>query len=41
MMGLNGIAAILAAAGGVMYIVVVVGSILFGKGDRDVDQESG
>jgi cytochrome c oxidase subunit 1 len=31
MMGLNGVAALLAAAGGVMYIVVVVGSILFGK----------
>ena len=31
MMGLNGIAAILAAAGGVLYVVVVVGSILFGK----------
>ena len=31
MMGLNGIAALLAATGGVMYIVVVVGSILFGK----------
>jgi cytochrome c oxidase subunit I len=31
MMGLNGLSALLAAAGGVMYIVVVVGSILFGK----------
>jgi cytochrome c oxidase subunit 1 len=31
MMGLNGLSAILAALGGVMYIVVVVGSILFGK----------
>ncbi len=31
MMGLNGLAAILAALGGLMYIVVVVGSILFGK----------
>jgi cytochrome c oxidase subunit 1 len=31
MMGLNGIAAVLAATGGVMYIVVVVGSILFGR----------
>jgi cytochrome c oxidase subunit 1 len=31
MMGLNGISAILAALGGVSYIVVVVGSILFGK----------
>jgi cytochrome c oxidase subunit 1 len=31
MMGLNGIAALLAALGGIMYVVVVVGSILFGK----------
>jgi len=31
MMGLNGLAGILAAIGGLMYIVVVVGSILFGK----------
>jgi len=31
MMGLNGLSGILAAVGGVMYIVVVVGSILFGK----------
>ena len=31
MMGLNGICAILAALGGAMYILVVVGSILFGK----------
>ena len=31
MMGLNGIAALLAASGGVLYVVVVVGSILFGK----------
>ena len=31
MMGLNGIAAILAAVGGLMYVVVVVGSILFGE----------
>jgi hypothetical protein len=31
MMGLNGLSAILAALGGVAYIVVVVGSILFGK----------
>jgi len=31
MMGLNGIFAILAAVGGLMYVVVVVGSILFGK----------
>jgi len=31
MMGLNGLSAILAAIGGLMYVVVVVGSILFGK----------
>ena len=31
MMGLNGLSAILAALGGAMYIIVVVGSILFGK----------
>jgi cytochrome c oxidase subunit 1 len=31
MMGLNGFCAILAALGGLMYIVVVVGSIFFGK----------
>jgi cytochrome c oxidase subunit 1 len=31
MMTLNGLSAIVAATGGVMYIVVVVGSILFGK----------
>ncbi|MCP4329646.1 MAG: cytochrome c oxidase subunit I [Alphaproteobacteria bacterium] len=31
MMGLNGISAILAALGGVIFILVVVGSILFGK----------
>ena len=31
MMGLNGLSALLAAIGGAMYVVVVVGSILFGK----------
>jgi len=31
MMGLNGIFGVLAALGGLMYIVVVVGSVLFGK----------
>jgi cytochrome c oxidase subunit 1 len=31
MLGLNGMAAILAALGGLTYVVVVVGSILFGK----------
>ncbi len=31
MMGLNGIFAILATIGGIMFVVVVVGSILFGK----------
>ncbi len=38
MMGLNGLSAILAAIGGIMYIVVTVGSVLFGRptGDRAV-----
>ncbi len=36
MLGLNGLFAILAALGGVMYIVVVVGSVLFGK-PRDAE----
>ena len=31
MMGLNGLSAILASLGGIIYVVVVVGSILFGK----------
>jgi len=31
MMGLNGIFAIMAALGGIMYVVVVVGSVFFGK----------
>jgi cytochrome c oxidase subunit 1 len=31
MMGLNGLSAILAALGGIVYVVVVVASILFGK----------
>jgi cytochrome c oxidase subunit 1 len=37
MLGLNGICALLAAAGGAMYVVVVVGSVLFGRrlGDED------
>jgi cytochrome c oxidase subunit 1 len=35
MMGLNGLSAILAALGGVMYIAVVVGSVLFGKPTTD------
>ncbi|MDX1488090.1 MAG: cbb3-type cytochrome c oxidase subunit I [Acidiferrobacterales bacterium] len=35
MMGLNGLSALLAALGGIMYIVVVVGSVLFGKPTTD------
>ena len=35
MMGLNGISAIIATLGGVIYVVVVVGSILFGKRIED------
>ena len=31
MMGLNGMSAILAALGGAIFIVVVVGTVLFGK----------
>ncbi len=31
MLGLNGLCAILAALGGLMYVVVVVGSVLFGR----------
>ncbi len=36
MMGLNGLSAILATLGGIAYVVVVVGSVLFGK-RRDAD----
>jgi cytochrome c oxidase subunit 1 len=37
MMGLNGLSAILAAIGGIAFILVVVGSILFGRkiGDEE------
>ena len=38
MMGLNGISAVLAALGGLMYVVVVVGSILFGRKLTDNDR---
>ncbi len=31
MMGLNGISAIMAAVGGILFIVIIVGSVLFGK----------
>ncbi|MCF8477212.1 MAG: cbb3-type cytochrome c oxidase subunit I [Pseudolabrys sp.] len=31
MMGLNGISAILAALGGALYVIIVVGTVLFGK----------
>jgi cytochrome c oxidase subunit 1 len=39
MMGLNGMFAILATLGGIMFIVVVVGSLLFGKpcGDKPLE----
>ncbi|MCP4407625.1 MAG: cytochrome c oxidase subunit I [Gammaproteobacteria bacterium] len=42
MMGLNGLSAILAAVGGLIYIIVTVGSILFGKriGDAPPAQEA-
>jgi len=31
MMGLNGVSAVIASIGGVMYIVIIVGSVFFGK----------
>jgi cytochrome c oxidase subunit 1 len=37
MMGLNGMSAIVAAIGGVAYVVIVVGSILFGKRIGDTE----
>jgi len=40
MMGLNGMAAILATIGGAMYVIVVVGSILFGKRIATVVEEA-
>jgi cytochrome c oxidase subunit I len=38
MLALNGLCAILAALGGAMYVVVVVGSVLFGRKIGDVPQ---
>ena len=38
MMGLNGIFAILAALGGIMFVVVIVGSVFFGKKLADDEQ---
>ena len=35
MLGLNGLSALLAALGGIMYVVVVVGTVLFGKKCED------
>ncbi len=40
MMGLNGIFAVLAALGGVMFIVVVVGSVFFGRKLADDEKPS-
>jgi cytochrome c oxidase subunit 1 len=39
MMGLNGISAIMAALGGFLFIVIIVGSVLFGKrtGDKPLE----
>jgi len=37
MMGLNGLSAIVAAIGGIAYVVIVVGSILFGKRIGDTE----
>ena len=41
MMGLNGMSAILAALGGLIYVVVVVGSILFGERTQEKKPEPG
>ncbi|MBK8907051.1 MAG: cbb3-type cytochrome c oxidase subunit I [Rhodospirillales bacterium] len=40
MLALNGIFAVIASAGGIMYIVVVVGSILFGKKRGEVEMRT-
>ncbi|MBM3565842.1 MAG: cytochrome C oxidase subunit I [Alphaproteobacteria bacterium] len=40
MMGLNGLSAILATLGGVAFIVVVVGSVFFGKTRGDAEMKS-
>jgi cytochrome c oxidase subunit 1 len=40
MMGLNGIFAIMAALGGLMFVVVVVGSVFFGKKLADDEKPS-
>jgi cytochrome c oxidase subunit I len=37
MLGLNGIFALIAAAGGLMYVIVVVGSVFFGKRRTEED----
>ncbi len=39
MMGLNGISAIMAAAGGLLFVIIIVGSVLFGKhaGDKPLE----
>ncbi|MDH3611863.1 MAG: cbb3-type cytochrome c oxidase subunit I [Gammaproteobacteria bacterium] len=40
MMGLNGIFAVMAAVGGLMYVVIVVGSVFFGKKLTDDEKPS-
>jgi len=40
MMGLNGIFAVMAALGGLMYVVIVVGSVFFGKKLADDEKPS-
>jgi len=40
MMGLNGLFAILAAIGGLMFVVVIVGSVFFGRKLRDDEKPS-
>jgi cytochrome c oxidase subunit 1 len=39
MMGLNGISAIMAALGGLLFVIIIVGSVLFGKrtGDKPLE----
>ena len=39
MMGLNGMSAVLAALGGLLFILIIVGSVLFGKptGDKPLE----
>ncbi len=40
MMGLNGLSAVLAAVGGAMFIIIIVGSVLFGKRTSGAEAEA-